>query len=162
MLKRGLLFGAAMGVFGLMSVYVIVSLLPPSFGILVPVLGLAVAIAFFWPRWFDRAPHAGAGRRLLRRLAVVAAAAPAGALAAFLLVSAWPGYLEWAEGQHRQALERRGLGADEVEQRLALHQQRPSHYLVDGALLTAMPGVVASLVTTAAGAILLRPRPTRR
>ena len=161
MMKRALVFGTAMAIYGLVSVYVIVSWLPPWFGILVPILSLVIAMAYFWPRRFDALPRASAGRRFLQRLAVVVPAVPAGALAAFLLVSAWPGYIVWADSQHRQSLERRGVAEDEIVRRLALHHQTPAHFLVDGALMTAVPGILASLVTTAAGAILLRPRANR-
>ena len=161
MLKQSLVFGAAMGVYAIAGVYVIVSLLPPVFGILIPILGLIGAIVYFWPKWFDRVNPAGAGRRLLRRLGIVVCAAPVAALASFLIVLALPGFIDWSVSQHRQALERRGVEPVEIERQLAQHRQTPSHFLVDGALMTAMPGVLASLVTTAAGAILLRQRPQR-
>ena len=161
MLKQSLVFGAAMGVYAIAGVFVIVSLLPPVFGILIPVLSLIGAIVYFWPKWFDRVNPAGAGRRLLRRLGIVVCAAPVAALASFLIVLALPGFIDWAHNQHRQFLEGQGLAAAEIEQRLAQHRQTPANYLVDGALMTALPGVVASLVTTAAGAIRLRKRPLR-
>ena len=144
MLKQSLVFGAAMGVYSIASVYVIVSLLPPWFGISIPVLGLA-----------------GAGRRLLRRLGTVVCAVPVAAFASFAIVLILPGFIDWSVSQHRQALERRGVAPVEIERQIAQHRQTPSHFLVDGALMTAMPGVLASLVTSAAGAILLRQRPPR-
>jgi hypothetical protein len=150
-----------MGVYAIAPVYLIVSFLPPWFGILIPVLGLIGAIVYFWPHWFDRANPAGAGRRLLKRLGTVACAIPAGALASFLIVLALPGFIDWSSDQHRMALERRGVAEVEIQRQLATHRPTPSHFLVDGALMVAMPGLIASLVTTAAGAILLRQRPTR-
>jgi hypothetical protein len=156
--KRALFFGIAMGVYAIVSVYVIVSLLPGWFGMLIPILGLVLAIAFFWPAWFDRDGPAGAGRRLMRRLGTLACAIPAAALASFLVVWLWPGFIDWSDQQHRDALGRQGKAPADIEQQVALHHRRGPHFLVDGALMTALPGGVAALVTTAAGAILLRRR----
>lgn len=160
-MKRAALFGAAMGIYSIASVFLIVSLLPPAFGVAIPIGGLGIAIAAMWPSWFDRDAQSGAGRRILRRLGFVGASAPVGAVASFLVVLAFPSFLTWSDNQHRQALLRQGLPPAEIEAQLAQHRQSASHFLIDGAFFTAMPGVIAALVTTGAGAILLRRRPTR-
>ena len=155
------MYGAVMGIYAIASVYVIVSLLPAPFGVVVPIGGLAIAIAVLWPKWFDRSMENGAGRRLVRRLGVVGAAVPIAAVASFLVVLLVPSFLGWSENQHRQYLQGKGLPESEIEAQLKDHRQVPSHFLIDGAMMAGVPGVIASLVTTGAGAILLRRRPSR-
>ena len=153
--------GVALGIYTIAAVFLIVEYLPASFGWLIPVGALAVAIAMLWPHWFDRPDPAGVGRRLVRRLAVAGAAVPIGALTAFLTVTAVPSFIAWSDNQHRAALSRRGMAAAEIEQQVATHHQEPRHFLLDGALLTAMPTVIATLVTLVAGAVVFRQRPAR-
>ena len=86
LVKRALVLGAIQGVYSIASVYLAVEYLPAQFGWLVPAGGLAIPIAALWPRRADRRTPAGFGRQLRRRLFVVGAAIPVGALAAFLTV----------------------------------------------------------------------------
>lgn len=156
LLKRAAVYGATMGVFSIAAVYLVVEYLPPRFGWLVPASGLAIAIAVLWPVARDGRP--GFGRQLGRRLLVVASAIPVGALAAFLTVSAAPSYIDWADNQHRSALTRQGKTPAEIEAAVAAHHQEPTHFLMDGALVTAAPGVIGALVSSLAGAVLARRR----
>lgn len=160
-LRTAALYGTVMGIYAIASVYVIVSLLPAPFGLAIPIGGLAIAIAVLWPKWFDRSAESGAGRRFVRRLGVIGAAVPVAAVASFLVVLLVPSFLSWSENQHRQYLDSQGLPDSEIEARLRDHRQVPSHFLMDGAMMAGIPGVIASLVTTGAGAILLRQRPSR-
>lgn len=160
-LKTAALYGVAMGVYSIASVYIVVSLFPGPFGLLIPLGGLAVPILFLWPRWFDRDTGGRWGRRLMQRLIVVGAAIPAGALASFLVVMAFPGYIAWGENVHRESLKAHGRSDAEIEAAVAQHRQVPADFLVDGAMVTGMPGIIASLVTTGAGAVVLRKRPQR-
>ena len=159
MVKRSVLFGLAMGVYAIVSVYVGASLLPGWFAPVIPLAGLAGAVAYFWPRWFDREPSDSALRRLRRRVTALACAVPAAALASFLVVWLWPGYIDWADDLHRESLRRRQVSAEEIERRVALHHATPPHFLLDGALMMAVPGVIASLATTAGGMLRRRRRP---
>lgn len=160
-LRTAALYGIVMGIYAIASVYVVVSLFPAPFGVAIPIGGLAIAIGVLWPKWFDRRPDSGAARRFLRRLGVIGAAMPVAAVASFLIVLLVPSFISWSENLHRQNLESQGLPGSEIEARLRDHRQVPSHFLMDGAMMAGIPGVIASLVTTGAGAILLRQRPSR-
>jgi hypothetical protein len=156
-----IVLGTVMGVYAIAAVYLVVTLLPAPFGVLIPIGGLAIPIVLLWPSWFDRGDARPWTRRLLRRLATVVAATPVGACASFLIILAVPGYLTWGENQHRAALERQGKTEVEIVEALNAHRQEPSHFLLDGALLTAVPGLIGGVVTTGAGAILFRKRLSR-
>ena len=151
--KRALVLGLALGVYSLASVYIVVEYLPPTLGVLVPVGGLAIPIGLLWPTWFDRGASGGFGRRLGRRLLVVGGAAPVGALAALLIVLAVP-YITWSEDQHRRVLAGQGKTPAEIETTVAAHHQEPLHFLRDGAIFTAAPGILGALVSAIAGSVL--------
>ena len=159
--KTAVAFGVTMGAYAIWSVYLVVEYLPPSFGWLIPAGGLAIAVAVFWPGWFDGRPPVRLGRRVLRRLAAVGVAVPVGALTAFLMVLAAPWYTTWGDNLHRAALVRQGKSAAEIETAVAAHHQTPQHFLRDGAFITAIAGVIGGLVSAAAGAVMLRQRPAR-
>jgi ABC-type dipeptide/oligopeptide/nickel transport system permease component len=157
--RRAVLLGVMTGVYTIGGVYLIITFLPRAFGVLIPIGGLAIIIAMLWPSSLDRGRNDGWWRRLLRRLAVVGGAMPVAAVAAFLTVLAFPGFIAWGDNQHRQSLATRGVSPDEIEKQIAAHHQTPVHFLQDGAFFTAIPGLIAALVTTGAGAIVLRKRP---
>ena len=76
LIRSAALLGVVMGVYTIAAGYLVVTFLPHAFGVLIPILALAIPIAVMWPHWFDRGPDGGWLRRLLRRLGMVACAAP--------------------------------------------------------------------------------------
>ncbi len=154
LLKRAAVYGASMGVFSIAAIYLVVEYLPPSFGWLIPAGGLAIATGLLWS--VNREGPAGFGRQLGRRLLVVAAAIPVGALAAFLIVSVAPSYIDWADNQHRASLARQGKTPAEIEATVAAHHQEPTHFFMDGAYVTGAPGVLGALISSVAGAVRRR------
>jgi hypothetical protein len=155
---RAMAYGLVMGIYIIAGVYLVVSLLPPVFGILIPVGALVIAVVFQWPHSFDGRAGAGWAKRLGRRAGFLASAAPVAAVTAFLIVAAVPGFLRWGERVHRESLERRGVAQADIQARLDAHRQTASHYLLDGALIATIPGAIGALVTTAAGAVVWRRR----
>lgn len=155
------LLGVVMGVYSIAAGYLVITFLPRRFGVLIPIVALAIPIAVMWPHWFDRGPAGGWLRRLRRRLGMVACAAPIAGVVALLVVTALPGYLSWNDDMHRQALVRRGVPAAEIESTVAAHRMTSTHVVVDGMMLTAMPSIVAALLTTGASAFVWRRRPER-
>jgi len=160
--RAAVLLGVISGVLGIAGTYLIVEFLPPPFGLLMPILTLAIPIAVFWPRWFDAtAPTPGVLTRAGRRVMVVAAAAPAAALVSWLTLTAAPGFFDWTDAQHRQGAERRGLSPTEVDAFVAEHRSTREELALGTVFYTAAPGLVATLVTTGVSAIVLRRRPLR-
>ena len=157
LLWSALFLGVVMGVFGIAGGYLVMTFLPQGFGPVIPIVALAIPIAVMWPHWFDRGPDGGWLRRLLRRFALVASAAPIGGIVAWLVVTAVPGYLRWNDDMHRHALVRRGVPAAEIESTVAAHRMTSTHALVDGIMLTGMPSTVAALLTTGASAFVWPP-----
>jgi hypothetical protein len=159
MANRAVGLGVTMGVFGIAGVYLGVTLLPPFFGILIPIGGLAIPILFFWPRWFDREGEHWQ-KRGLRRLGALAIAAPVAAAISFLLALTTP-YIAWSEDVHRDSLQRQGKSDTEITAALEQHRAVPADFVFEGLILTVVPGVIASLVTLGAGAIVWRRRAVR-
>ena len=156
MVKRAVRLGVAMGVFGIAGGYLIVTFLPQPFGVLMPIGGLAVPILMLWPHWFDRGGDSWR-QRLVRRLGTVAAAAPVASAISVLLVLTTP-YIAWTERIHRESLERQGRSETEVVAALDQHRVTPVHFVLDGAFLAVAPGLIATLVTMGAGAVVWRRR----
>jgi hypothetical protein len=157
--KRALVLGVVMGVSGIGGVYLIATFLPRPFSVLIPIGMLAIPMLITWPNWFD-SPDDGWRRRLFRRLGVVAAAAPVTSLVSVLIVLTTP-YIGWTERMHRQTLEAQGRSEADIVAALDQHRATVSHFAIDGILLTVVPGAIASLVTTGAGAIVWRRRSVR-
>jgi len=156
------LLGLISGVLGIAGTYLIVEFLPQPFGLLMPILTLAIPMVVLWPRWFDAtAPPPGVLARAGRRVMVVAAAAPAAALVSWLTLTAAPGFFQWTDAQHRQGAEHRGLGPAEVETFVAEHRRTREELALGTIVYTAVPGLIAALVTTGASAIVFRRRPLR-
>jgi hypothetical protein len=161
LIRSAVLLGVVMGVYSIAAVYLVVSFLPEGFGVLIPIGALLIPIVVQWPHWFDRGPDGGWMRRLLRRLGLVACAAPIGAVVALFVVTAVPGYFQWTDDMHRQSLVRQGRPPAEIESTIAAHRGTRTHTLVGGAILTAIPGTIGALVTTAASAVVWRRRTER-
>lgn len=159
MLKRAVMLGVAMGLFGIGGVFLVVTFLPAPFGILIPILGLAIPILMLWPHWFDRDGD-GWRQGALRRLGTIVAAAPVASAVSVLLVLTTP-YIAWTETVHRQSLEQQGKSEAEIVSALEQHRAVPAHFALDGLYLTLAPGLIASLVTMGAGAIVWRRRNAR-
>ena len=160
--RAAALLGAINGALGIAGTYLIVEFLPRPFGVLMPILTLAIPIAVFWPRWFDATTRPlGVLGRAGRRVIAVAAAAPAAALISWLTLTAAPGFFDWTDAQHRQGAERRGLSPAEVDEFVAEHRRTREELAVGSIFYTAAPGLIAVLVTTGASAIVLRRRPLR-
>jgi hypothetical protein len=155
---RAIAYGAAMGVYAIASVYLVVTYLPPGLGWLIPVLAIAVPVAILWPAWFDRTAGAGWWHRFGRRMAVVLGSAPIGALTAFLVVTAVPSYMTWGDDMHRASLRQQGTPPAEIEAIVARHHQSAWHYLGDGAVVTVVPGIIGSVLTATVGAAAFRRR----
>lgn len=153
--------GVTMGVFCTGGTYLAVTFLPGPLQLVMPVLALGLPMALLWPHWFDPVPAGAWVMRAVRRLTVVAGAAIIAGALGLAIVTALPGYISWSEGVHRASLERSGKTPEEIEQAVAAHRQVPSDFFLEGAMLTAMPGFVATLVTAAASAVVFRRRPLR-
>lgn len=159
--RAAVLFGVCSGLLGNAGTYLIVTFLPQPFGILMPILTLAIPIALLWPRWFDREPHESILVRAGRRGGAVAAAVPAAVLVSWLALTIAPGFLVWTDAQHRQGAERRGLSPAEVEAFVTEHRRTREQLAIGTAVYTAVPGLLAVLVTTTVSAIQSRRRPSR-
>ena len=158
--RTAITLGVAVGVYGIAAVYLIVSLLPPFFGVLIPIFGLIIPLVLLWPTRFDADRSARWLNRLGHRAAAILGAGVIAAIVSFAIILAVPGYLTWSDNQHRAALQRRGMAAAEIEEQVAAHHQTAAHFARDGAFFTAVPGMLAALVTTAAGGVLFRRRPS--
>jgi hypothetical protein len=159
--RAAVLLGVIGGLLGNAGTYFIVTFLPQPFGILMPILTLAVPVALLWPRWFDREPPVSVFARASRRVAAVAAAVPAAVLVTWLALTIAPGFLVWTDAQHRQGAQQRGLSPAEVDAFVTDHRRTRQQMALGSAVYTAVPGMLAVLVTTAASAILFRRRPSR-
>lgn len=161
LLKRAALLGLILGACSTVLVYLVQQYLPPSAGPAIVLTILGTAIAFQWRTWFSGEPSTGVLKRLGRALVLTVAAVPVSALTAFLIVAMWPGYPAWADNHHRARLVAQGVAPEKIEADVAHHHQEPVDHIAEGAMTAAVPGTLASLVTTAVGAIVLRRRPSR-
>jgi hypothetical protein len=159
--RTAVLLGVMSGLLGNAGTYVIVTFLPQPFGILIPLLTLAIPIALLWPRWFDREPPGSILARAIRRVVAVAAAVPAAVLVSWLALTVAPGFLVWTDAQHRQGAQRRGLSPADVDAFVTDHRRTREQLALESAVYTAVPGLLAVLVTTTASAIVFRRRPSR-
>jgi len=161
LLKRALLLGLILGTFSIVLIYLVVEFLPPVGGLVMPIAMIGTAVAFQWRTWFEGDSSAGALKRLGRGLALTAASVPVGAVTTFLIVWMWSGYPLWADNVHRTSLTARGLPPAEIESTIAQDHKEARDYWKDGIRSTLMPGTLATLATSAVGAVVLRRRSLR-
>jgi hypothetical protein len=158
--RTAVILGVIVAVFGFAGVFLIVNYLPGPFGVLIPIAFLAVPIVALWPSRFDASPTAGWPRRFGHRMAAVLAGAVIAGVLSAVIGLAVPQFAEWGDNQHRAALRKRAVAEAEIEARIAAHPHSSMHDLRDGAFSGAVPGTLAALVTTVAGAVMFRRRRT--
>lgn len=158
--RTAMFLGVSLAVFSFAGVYLAVTYLPRTFGMLLPIVFLLVPIVALWPTRFDEDRTARWPLRLGRRMATILPAAVVAGLVSVVIGLAIPQFSDWSDNQHRAALRRRGMAEAEIEQQVAAHHQTPTHNLRDGAFSVGVPGTIAALVTTVAGAVMFRRRRT--
>lgn len=159
-IRTAVLLGATIGVYFFAVAFVVVNYLPRTFGILVVIGALVIPLIAMWPSRFDADRSAKWPLRLAHRLGVVLAGSAVAAVVSLLIVMAVPQFTEWSENQHRAGLRQRGVAESEIEERIVVHRRTWVGHLRDGAYGVAMPGTLAALVTTVAGAVMFRRRQT--
>ena len=156
-MREALVLGGLIGVLSIAGPFIAVMFLPGPLQVVMPVLLLGIPLAVQWPRRFDLASDHWSAR-LLRRLVLVAMAALVAAVVGWVEFTAIPAYSVWADNVHRQSLERQGKSPDEIEAAVAQHHQTAGGFAFENAVVTAIPGTIAALVTLGIGAVVFRRR----
>lgn len=154
------ILGVTIGVYFFAFTFLVVNYLPQIFGILIIIGALVIPIVALWPSRFDADLSVKWPMRLGHRLLVVMGGSVVAAVVSLLIVLAVPPFTVWSENQHRESLRSHGVAETEIEQQIVAHRPTTIGHLRDGAFGVAMPGTIAALFTTVAGAVMFRRRRT--
>lgn len=159
-IRTAIVLGVTLGTWVFALTFLVVTYLPAIFGILIPIGILGLPLVLMWPSRFDQDLSVKWPTRLGHRMGAVVVGALVGGLVSFLIVLALPQYITWSDNQYRATLRKRGMADTEIELQVAAHRQTPFDHLSDGLYSVGVPSTLAALVTTAAGAVMFRRRPT--